>query len=86
MRQRSVALFAILLVLTLSPRPASAQARQYVDPVMASDTATLPFSEAVRVGNTLYLSGTIGLLPGPKVPDTAAEEARLVLENVKAVR
>jgi len=26
---------------------------------------TLPFSEAVRVGNTLYLSGQIGIVPGP---------------------
>jgi enamine deaminase RidA (YjgF/YER057c/UK114 family) len=24
----------------------------------------LPFSEAVRVGNTLYLSGQIGIVPG----------------------
>lgn len=26
--------------------------------------ATLPFSEAVRVGNTIYLSGQIGIAPG----------------------
>ena len=27
-------------------------------------TANLPFSEAVRVGNTLYLSGQFGIVPG----------------------
>ena len=62
----------------------SAQQRQYIAPRMANDTASLPFSEAVMVGNTLYLSGTIGLLPGNRVPDSAEEEARMVMENVKA--
>jgi len=36
------------------------------------------------VGNTLYLSGTIGLDENRRVPATAEEEARLVLNNVRA--
>jgi 2-iminobutanoate/2-iminopropanoate deaminase len=85
MRQSArIALFTALALLGLTPHAASAQMRQYVSPNMASDTTTLPFSEAVLVGNTLYLSGTIGLLPGNKVPASATEEARLLMENVKA--
>jgi 2-iminobutanoate/2-iminopropanoate deaminase len=47
----------------------------------------MPFSDAVLVdGKTLYLSGRIGLIAGTtKVPDTAEEEARLVLEEIKRV-
>jgi enamine deaminase RidA (YjgF/YER057c/UK114 family) len=37
----------------------------------------------VLVGNTLYLSGTIGLDANRQVPATAEAEARLVLDNVK---
>jgi len=46
---------------------------------------TLPFSEAVRVGDTLYLSGMIGIAPGTMkvVPGGIREEARQALENVR---
>jgi 2-iminobutanoate/2-iminopropanoate deaminase len=64
---------------------ASAQeARRYLAPRTPADTAVTPFSGAVLVGNTLYLSGKIGLTPDRKVPATAAEEAKLVLDDVKA--
>jgi 2-iminobutanoate/2-iminopropanoate deaminase len=45
----------------------------------------LPFSEAVRVGNTLYLSGQIGIVPGTMdlVPGGLKEEARQTMENIK---
>ena len=35
------------------------------------------------IGNTLYLSGTIGLDPGQQVPSTAEAEARNVLNNIQ---
>ncbi len=38
----------------------------------------LPFSEAVRVGNTLYLSGQIGIVPGGM-----PEEAKQTMENIR---
>jgi reactive intermediate/imine deaminase len=46
----------------------------------------LPFSEAVRVDDTLYLSGQIGLVPGTmKLASGGLEaEARQALENIKA--
>jgi len=45
----------------------------------------LPFSEAVRVGNTLYLSGQVGIAPGTLklVPGGLKEEARQTMENIK---
>ena len=45
----------------------------------------LPFSEAVRVGNTLYLSGQIGIVPGTMklVPGGLKEEARQTMANIK---
>jgi len=46
---------------------------------------TLPFSEAVRVGNTVYLSGQLGIAPGTRklVPGGIKEEARQTMENIK---
>ena len=45
----------------------------------------LPFSEAVRVGNVLYLSGQIGIVPGSMKLATSGikEEARQTMENIK---
>jgi reactive intermediate/imine deaminase len=46
---------------------------------------TLPFSEAVRVGDTLYLSGQVGIRPGTLelAPDGIEGEARQTLENIR---
>lgn len=45
----------------------------------------LPFSEAVRVGRTVYLSGQIGVKPGTNelVDGGMAAEARQTLENIR---
>jgi 2-iminobutanoate/2-iminopropanoate deaminase len=44
----------------------------------------LPFSDAVKVGDTLYISGNIGLDPKTRKPGSTPEaEARLVMESVK---
>lgn len=47
--------------------------------------AEAPFSEAVRVGNLLFLSGQIGTLPGTTklVPGGIKEEARQTMENIR---
>lgn len=48
--------------------------------------AGLPFSDAVQVGNTLYLAGRIGVIPGTlTVPDDPRDEARNMLDAIKAV-
>ncbi len=47
----------------------------------------LPFSAAVRVGNTLYLSGQVGVLPGTMklAPGGLEAEALQVMKNIEAV-
>ncbi len=46
-----------------------------------------PYSQAVRVGNTLYCSGQIAIDPatGKMISGTIEEETRQVLENLGAV-
>lgn len=49
-------------------------------------SGTLPFSEAVEVGNTLYLSGQIGFdAAGKLVPGGIQAETRQTLANIEAV-
>ena len=53
----------------------------------ASDiTSSLPFSEMVRVGNTLYLSGQIPVMPGTLkiVAGGMKEQAKQTMENIKS--
>lgn len=47
----------------------------------------LPFSSAVQVGNVLYLSGQIGVLPGTRqlVDTGVAKQTQQTLDNIKAV-
>lgn len=50
-----------------------------------SENLGLPFSSAVRVGDTLYLSGNIGNIPGTMdlAEGGIAGETRQTLENIK---
>lgn len=57
--------------------------RSYVNARSASDPDVPPFSAGVMVGNTFHVSGTLGLGPNQTVPETAQEEARNVLTNVR---
>lgn len=82
-----IALAALLLASVLhfsgdalAAEPPSAAA---APAVVASD---LPFSDARRIGDTLYLSGQIGVRPGTKdlVAGGLAAEARQTLANIDA--
>jgi 2-iminobutanoate/2-iminopropanoate deaminase len=57
--------------------------RRYLTPRTAADATQPPFSGAVLVGDTLYLSGQIGVDANRKVPDTAEAEAKAVLDMVQ---
>ena len=62
----------------------AAPARAQVEFRPAPGAALGPFTEAVRVGNLLFLSGTIGIdSSGTLVAGGIAAEARQTLENVK---
>jgi len=45
----------------------------------------LPFSEAVRVRDTLYLSGQIGIGGDGKLPDGIEAQTKQAMENIGAV-
>lgn len=53
----------------------------------AAQAAKLPFSQAVRVGDVLYLSGALGNEPGKLEPVRGGleAEARQTMENIGAV-
>ena len=52
----------------------------------ATRAAGLPFSDAVRVGDVLYLSGQMGVTPGTKmlVPGGMRAQARQAMDNIGA--
>ena len=57
--------------------------RRYIQPRTPADATQPPFSGAVIVGDTVYLSGQIGIDDNRRVPDTAEAEAKRVLDNVQ---
>ena len=62
----------------------AAPARKHIN--LPGRAVAAPFSDAVLVGDTLYLAGRIGFKPGTRqVPDTPEEEAKLVLDQFKTV-
>mgnify|MGYP001812921063 CR=1 FL=1 len=72
-----------VLMLASSVMSAGAGDRSYVRPSLPGGDGP-PFSGAVRVGDTLYLSGDIGLDENQKVPATAKAEAKLLLDGIQA--
>lgn len=90
----SAALAATLLVLAAAcdsgnmpadgQMPDAAPTVEFVNARSATDGEVLPFSGAVWVDNTFYVSGMLGL-EGGQVPETAEQEATNVLDAIKAV-
>jgi reactive intermediate/imine deaminase len=73
------------LIFTLSSLAEEARTERQAISSPAMAALNLPFSDAVLVGNTLYLSGNGGLdLETMKVPEDPREEAQLLMENFKA--
>jgi 2-iminobutanoate/2-iminopropanoate deaminase len=73
------------LIFTLSSLAEEVRTERQAISSPAMAALNLPFSDAVLVGNTLYLSGNGGLDPETmKVPDDPREEAQLLMENFKA--
>ena len=66
--------------------PLSADNVQFYNSPAAAATKP-PFSQAVRVGDILYLSGAIGVLPGKRelAPGGMEAEAKQTLENIGEV-
>lgn len=63
---------------------AGAADRKFIVSPRGTDLKGPPFSDAVLVGNTLYIAGHIGLDPKTGMPPASAEdEARLVMDGIK---
>ena len=67
----------------------SCQSQQKVEYLQTEKFAkqNMPFSEAVRVGNMLYLSGQVGNIPGEMnvVTGGIGHETRQTMKNIKEV-
>ena len=81
MKPRTIVVGMLLLMFCIS---AGAADRKFIVKPRASDMKALPFSDAVLVGNTLYIAGHIGLDAKTGAPPASAEdEARLVMDGIK---
>ena len=78
----SLTLLAIAVI--LMPHLAGAADRSYVEHAVPPGSAPLPFSDAVRAGDTLYVAGHLGLdAQTGNAPADPQLEARLVMDAVK---
>lgn len=77
-------LLAMAAIAISSPVPAADETPRYIVRDIWTGSRPLPFSEAVLIGNTLYIGGHIGI--DPKT-DRAAQnpeiESKLVMDAVK---
>jgi reactive intermediate/imine deaminase len=80
----AAALAACTMSVPVESTPEEAPVRQYFETRTAADTTLPPFSGAVLTGDTLYLSGHIGIDDQQRVPDTAEAEAAAVLDQFQA--
>lgn len=78
--------FFVLATLALSTSALAASARPPVEhfPAPARGDTPRPFSEAVRVGDVLYLSGQIGVRADCSLPEGFEAQARQMMENIGA--
>ncbi len=75
--------FCLILTLSAALVPA-AMAQKKV--IQTPNTApNRPFSSALMVGNTLYVSGMVGRTPDGKIPDNFDDEVKQTLDNILEV-
>lgn len=91
MRYSSAVVFAccflpVLLETAEAQKHAVQNSPVSVEYLKADTSSPFPFSDAVRVGDMLYLSGVIGLdKSGKVVPGGIEAEAKQALENIRGV-
>jgi 2-iminobutanoate/2-iminopropanoate deaminase len=79
---RAFALISVLGAIASISSTATADDRRHI--ILPTRTDTLPFSDGVLVGNTLYLAGRIGIDPETgRAPDDVEKEIRLLLDGMK---
>jgi len=87
MRIILAALFGAFLLWSCGPKAPETAAEKQVIATAEAPAAIGPYSQAVRVGNTLYCSGQIAIDPatGELVTSDIEAETRRVLDNLGAV-
>jgi 2-iminobutanoate/2-iminopropanoate deaminase len=83
MKQLIKASLAVLLVAACSLAADTDRKHVVLDQSPARNN--FPFSDAVVLGDTLYLAGTVGFDKDGKLPATIEDEAKMAMENVKKV-
>lgn len=80
-------LLAIASAVLATSSPAAAQPRPAVEHLgrPALSGQALPFSDAVRVGDVLYLSGQLGIGSDGKLPEGIEAQTKLALDNIGAI-
>lgn len=80
---------SLCLILSTSAcrQPANSGTERVIISTDQAPEAVGPYSQAVRVGNTLYLSGQVGLLPGTGelVEGGIEAESRQAMQNIQAI-
>ena len=74
-------------VFAMIATPADAQPRPSVEHLGRPNLngQPLPFSDAVRVGDVLYLSGQLGIAADGKLPEGIEAQTKQALDNVGAI-
>ena len=75
-------IIAIAATLALVASAAGAQVQHIGEPTLNGQR--LPFSNAVRAGDTVYLSGALGLGSDGKLPPGIEAQARQTMDNIAA--
>ena len=79
----TVATVIVLMESAVSAAPNRATVEHFSKP--AINGQALPFSDAVRVGDTLYLSGQLGIGADGKLPEGIEAQTKQAMDNVGAV-
>jgi len=89
MRVLSIISIVLLIVLASCRQDRAPDRSPQVEYLTSAATSELglPFSDAVRVGHMLYVSGQIGNVPGKLelVPGGIGEETKQALENIRSI-
>ena len=79
--------FALAIGVLMTTSPASARDRPGIERIggIVLNGQKLPFSNAVRAGDTVYLSGQAGLKPDGTLANGFDAQARQTMENITGI-
>ena len=80
--KKKLTFLVFLFVIAVASGAENASPRRYIN---LADHPPLPFTDGVLVGDTLYLSGRLGLDSATgKIPENPEQEIRNILDGMKA--